>query len=157
MFSKVLYSEKGFGLVHVLAALIIVSISVGGLFIATVTARVKAVENYHYRAALLVAAGKMELLKFHNKDIGNGHVQVHNTPAIYDEVVIDEKDNQRIIVSVVSPYPYVDTNSDIQVAPYAVYERVKLRIKWVEPQMMFMPKRTKYITLYEDYFRRNDL
>ena len=156
MINKILTSEKGFGLVHVLAALIVVSISVGGLFIASVTARVKAVENYHYRSALLVASAKMELIRYRNRDIGNGHVNVNNIPQVFNEVVIDEKENQRITVSVVPPYPFVETNSDIQVAPYVVYERVKLRVKWTEPQMMFTPKRTKYITLYEDYFRRND-
>lgn len=156
MLNKILVSEKGFGLVHVLAALIVVTISVGGLFLASVTARVKAVENYHYRSALLVAAGKMELIKFRNKDIGNSSVNVNNIPQIFNEVVIDQKDDQRITVSVVPPYPFVETKSDIQVAPYVVYERVKLRVKWTEPQMMFMPNRTRYITLYEDYFRRID-
>jgi hypothetical protein len=156
MFKNILVSEKGFGLVHVLAALIIVSVSVGGLFMISVIARVKAVENYHYRSALLVAAGKMELLKYKNRDVGNGHVNVHNVPAVFNEVVIDEGGGTRMVVSVVSPYPFVETQSDIQVAPYVMYERVKLRVKWTEPNMMFLPRRTRYITLYEDYFRRNE-
>jgi hypothetical protein len=98
----------------------------------------------------------MELIKYKNRDIGNGHVNVTNIPQIFNEVVIDEKDNQKITVSVVSPYPFVETSADIQVAPYVFYERVKLRVKWTEPQMMFSARKTRYITLYEDYFRRNN-
>jgi len=149
-----LSSEKGFGLVHVLAALIIVTVSVAGLFIATVTAKAKASENYHYRSALLVAAGKMELIKYANRDRVSDPVNIHNISGLLNEVVIDEMDNIRIIVSIPSPYPYTETQSDIQVAPYVMYDRVKLRVKWTEPQLMFRPKKSRYITLYEDYFRK---
>ncbi|KQC07515.1 MAG: hypothetical protein APR54_00890 [Candidatus Cloacimonas sp. SDB] len=157
MFKKILASEKGFGLVHVLAALIIVTVSVAGLFIASVVARSKAVENYHYRSALLVASAKMELIRYHNRNLGNNYVNVNNIINLYDEVVIDEHNNNKVIVSIPSPYPLVDTYTDIQVSPNVMYDRVRLRVKWTEPQMLFMPMKTKYITLYEDYFRRANL
>ena len=64
---KILVSEKGFGLVYVIASLLIVAAAVIGLFISTFYTKAKAIENYHYRAALLLAVDRMELIKFHNK------------------------------------------------------------------------------------------
>lgn len=154
MIFKALSSEKGFGLIYVLAALFIVTISIAGIFIASITARAKAVENYHYRSALLVAAGKMDLIKYYNRDIGDNYPNINNVPGLFNEIIIDEYNNRNVTVQVESPYPFIETISDLQVAPYVMYSRVKLRVKWTEPGMMFKPRTTKRITLYEDYFRR---
>jgi len=57
-------SESGFSMVESILALAIVSIAIVGLFISTVFSRSRAIQNYHYRSALLIGAGVADSLKF---------------------------------------------------------------------------------------------
>ena len=153
MFFNNRLSEKGFGFIDVLAALFMVTIAIVGLFIGAVYARSQAIENYHYRSALLAATGKMELIKYYNMG-SNQQVQILNIPGLLDDVVLDEINNIQIKARVLRPYPTCTTQSDIQVAPYVVYDKVTLRMTWDEPTNFFKPNTRKYITLREDYYRR---
>lgn len=70
---KTLKSERGFGLVQAVATLVMVSIAVAGLFISSYVARHKALNNYHYRCALLKGLEVFERLRWANRvnDIGS--------------------------------------------------------------------------------------
>ncbi|MCK4653428.1 MAG: hypothetical protein KAU01_03180, partial [Candidatus Cloacimonetes bacterium] len=68
MFKSILTSEKGFGIVQILGALIIATIAIAGLFVTVYYTRHKAVGNYHYRVALLKATQKLEEIKYKNRN-----------------------------------------------------------------------------------------
>jgi len=153
MVLKILKSEKGFGLIHVLAVLIIVSISITGLVFSSAYARYKAVENYHYRAALLACAEKMEYIKFFNR--GQGKIPTFDQ-SLYtnNTVILDDEDGK----SVKGTFNYHRSGAviDNSIAYYVEYYVVTVTLKWEEPSMMFFPPKQRQISLREDYFRRRD-
>ncbi len=63
-------NESGFGLIHVLAVTLIVSIAILGLFMSIEYARAQADLHYHTRSALLIAQGYLEEIKYNNKSNG---------------------------------------------------------------------------------------
>lgn len=153
MYFKILKSEKGFGLLHVLAALVIVSVAIAGLFISIYYARSKAIESYHYRKTLLACAGKMELIKYYNPD-NNSIASFSNIPELYNSVELENNQYYHLDATVTPTYPRRDFQSDITVAPYVVYDRIVLRMQWKETYNMFKEPELKYVTLREDFFRR---
>ncbi|HHE38308.1 MAG TPA: hypothetical protein ENL20_07020 [Candidatus Cloacimonetes bacterium] len=146
-------SERGFGLVHVIAALMIVTVALVGIFISTFYAQKKATENYHYRAALLIAADRMEQIKFHNK-YNEGEVFV-NIAGISGQVILDERDGNPLWAQVMSPSK--TTHSDLEIAPYVVYDKVTITVRWQEASSSFFNPHTteqKEVVLREDYYRK---
>jgi len=151
---KNLDSEKGFGLIHVLATLLIVSVALVGLFISINFARNRANENYHFRSALLIASGKMEFVKFVNRDLKSPDIS--NSPAVfYTPVVLDERDNQPALTATVSINKTF--HIDIDVAPYVGYDSVIIQLTWKEPSPSLIPlqaSQIRTVTLREDYHWR---
>lgn len=62
--------ESGFGLIHVLALMLIVSLSLLGMFMSIEYARAQSNANYHTRRALLIAQGYIEEIKYDNRNLG---------------------------------------------------------------------------------------
>lgn len=147
-------SEKGFGLIHVLASLLIVSVSLIGLFISINFARNRANENYHFRSALLSASSKMEYVKFVNRDMKSP--EISSLPAVFfTPVVLDECDDQPALTATVS----IDKtfHVDIKVAPYVGYDTIIIQLTWKEPTNFLLTSQTSQIrtvTLREDYHWR---
>ncbi|MDP8220284.1 MAG: hypothetical protein P9X26_02990 [Candidatus Stygibacter frigidus] len=81
-------NESGFGLISVLAMMLIVSIALLGLFISIEYAKYHVIENYHTRRALLLAQGYIEKVKYDNRNIGLTSYP-HVTPLI-ENVTLDE-------------------------------------------------------------------
>jgi Tfp pilus assembly protein PilV len=65
-----LSQESGFGLISVLAATMIASVAILGLFMSIEYAKSQADLNYHTRSALLIAQGQLELIKYNNRNSG---------------------------------------------------------------------------------------
>lgn len=155
MYFKILRSEKGFGLLHVLAALIMVSVAIAGMFVSIYFAKSKANENYHYRKTLLAAAGKMDLIRYYNPD-NNNVASFNNINGLYNDVILEDTKYNDLVAKITPTYPRRELQSDIAVAPYVVYDKITLRMEWKENYGMFWPSVTKYVTLREDKFRRID-
>jgi type II secretory pathway pseudopilin PulG len=153
--NKVINSEKGFGIVGVIAALLIVSIGITGFFVSAFYARKKAVENYHYRAAILGAAAKLELIRYYNRN-NQGEAFYNGIPSLTSPVVLDVRNGVPLEAQVnVSKSTY----GDPQVAPYAVFDAIKVTLTWIEESnFIFNPdaSQLKTLVLREDYFRRTD-
>ena len=153
--NKVINSEKGFGIVGVIAALLIVSIGITGFFVSAFYARKKAVENYHYRAAILGAAAKLELIRYYNRN-NQGEAFYNGIPSLTSPVVLDVRNGVPLEAQVnVSKSTY----GDPQVAPYAVFDAIKVTLTWIEESnFIFNPdaSQLKTMEMREDYFRRTD-
>ncbi|MBN1949391.1 MAG: hypothetical protein JW784_06575 [Candidatus Cloacimonetes bacterium] len=159
MYFRIIKSEQGFGLLHVLAALFMVTIAITGLFLANVYARSRAIENYHYRAALLATMENMERIRYNyyqRQNSGPVHINDINN-NINRTVTLDMIDNYRIECTIAPSYPRVERKTDLSVATYVYYDEVVLRMNWQEPTLMFKPKEGRSITLREDYYYRMDL
>lgn len=153
-----LRSQRGFGLVAVLAALIIVTVSIGGLFLASALARHKVNENYHYRAVLLQASGKMEYIKFHNR-ANTGPTNIETLPvSFYDPIVIDRHDSRNpLTASLAMNSPSRQLRSDLAVGEDVVYDEISITYIWEEPpaiQTLTSQHEERRLTLREDYFRK---
>ncbi|MBN1326317.1 MAG: hypothetical protein JW996_00030 [Candidatus Cloacimonetes bacterium] len=155
MFFSLIKSERGFGLIHVLGMLIIVTVAIVGLFISTNYARYKANENYHYRSALLVAAEKMEIIKCYNR-LNDQTLDVNSIPVLYQNqtAVLDSREGKEVIATIPYPPRVIMNQGDITVAPYVRYDSVIIEVIWTEPTDFFIPSATKRIELREDYFRK---
>jgi len=144
-------SEKGFGLIHVLASLLIVTVALVGLFISINFARNRANENYHFRSALLIASGKMEFVKYVNRDMKSPDIS--ELPAVfYAPVVLDERDDQPALAATVSINKTFHV--DIDVAPYVGFDTVIIELTWKEPTSLLLTTQAsqiKTVTLREDY------
>lgn len=148
-------SEKGFGIIGVIAALLIVSIGITGFFVSAFYARKKAEENYHYRAALLGATAKLELIRYYNRN-NQGEAFYNGIPSLTSPVVLDVKNGTPLEAQVnVSKSTY----GDPQVAPYVVYDAIKVTLTWLEDSnFIFNPNASqmKTLVLREDFYRRTD-
>jgi hypothetical protein len=138
-------SEDGFGLIQVLAVLVIVTIAISGLFITTMYARSKSIENYHYRAALLYASSKIELIKYYNR-YNKGKViftGIEGVSTIPSSFVLDKRDGKEPLIAKIR----------------LVYDIIKIEITWKEGGLSFLSSNqniTRTLMLREDYFRRTN-
>lgn len=148
-------NEQGFGFVQILAALIIVSVAVGGIFISTIYAKAKVIENNHHRKAMLAAAGKLNMIKYYNRN-NQGETNIGDLLVInglYDDVLLDDTDNNEIWGDVSISK---QTSNELQIAPYVVYDKVIVEISWQETSPLEFPDnaKEKTIRLREDYYRK---
>lgn len=155
MYYKTIKSEKGFGLIQVLAALIIVTVAIAGLFISIYVAKHKALENYHYRVVLLKAMEKLEELKYQNMYNKNSTVDISKLKT--GSFKIDDQGDETIEGMI-----NVSKNSltDLQVANYVDYDIITIKIEWEDgPEEYFgtLLNREKELILREDYFYRTDI
>ncbi len=156
MYFKTLKSEKGFGLLHVLAVMVIVSVAIAGLFISIYFAKSKAIENYHYRKVLLGMAGKMDLIKSYNPD-GDKIVKYENITEVREPIVLEHSPYFHLEATMSTTYPRREFHSDLSVASYVMYDELVLRMEWEESTGMFSIPNKRYVTLREDYFRRTTI
>jgi Tfp pilus assembly protein PilV len=146
-------SERGLGLIQVLASLFIVTIALTGLLVSTYYTQRRAVENYHYRRALLTAMEKVEIIRYSNR--GSDYPNVGNLPqGFYMPVVIDERNGNPLTASIDVD---VTTHSDITIAPYVKYNALTVTLEWRErdiSETTFLSNDVRSVTLREDYYQR---
>ena len=152
---KILSSQKGFGLIQVLGALIIVTISLSGLFISAYYARHKAIENYHYRVALFNAKQKLEEIKLNQRN-KLSTVVLNDT---YGGTFIMDDENGDKVMATIHP-PQKSTFNDLTVANYIAYDVIEIKITWKDGPSRYLRNplnKTKTLIMREDYFYRTDV
>jgi hypothetical protein len=160
MSDKKVFSEEGFGLISVLLTLLIVSIAVAGLFVSVHYANSKALENYHFRAALLQASGRMDLIRSRNIGQGDTPVNLSFVPGLYNQIILDERDgNSQPLVATLN-VTQRQVQDEVMSLNHVVYDEIVLKLSWREgPLNVFNDSQNqnkiKTIILREDYFRRN--
>jgi hypothetical protein len=151
MILKILKSDKGFGLVQAVATLVMVSIAVAGLFISSYIARHQALNNYHYRCALLKGLEVFERLRWYNRfNTGPANTAYNNESKIPFGKPI---------------YMFVETLrkrtfTDLTISQYVSYDQVTLKITWKDGPDSYETNtlnRKKELVMREDYFYRPSL
>ena len=155
MIKKILSSQKGFGLIQILGALVIATISLSGLFISAYYARHKVIENYHYRVALLKATQKLEEIKYNHRFKLSSVV----LDDVYSETfIMDDQDGDKIIATIHSPQK--STFNDLTVANYIAYDVIEIKITWKDGPSRYLRNplnKEKTLIMREDYFYRTDV
>ena len=158
MLKNKLDSEAGFGIIQVLATLVIASVAIAGLFVTSYYVRQKATENYHTRVAMLHATEVLEKIKLFNRN-NDGPVDVTHIPGLAGNVVIESHDDHNLMGLIHNPrvaYGQVD----LMVAPYCVYDIVTVEVTWIEgaeDSYGETENKKRSVVLREDYFRRADI
>ncbi len=151
--NTLLKSEKGFGLIQVIASLLITSGAIAALFISSYYAQSKANEHYHYRSALLQASGRLELIKYYNRS-NSSQANIENVPGLYDPIILDRRDGILLMANLTVNKT---TRQEIIIAPYAGYDEVTITLSWDEPSpYLYNTSQTQRhsLVLREDYYRR---
>ena len=155
MMKEILSSQKGVGIVQILGALIIVTISLSGLFISAYYARHKAIENYHYRVALLKATQKLEEIKYNHRNKLSGVV----LNDVYAETFVMNDEGGNKVIATVHP-PKKSTFNNLTVANYIAYDVIEIKITWKDGPSRYLRNplnKTKTLIMREDYFYRTDV
>ena len=144
-----LSSDKGFGIIEALVALVIASIAMIGLFLGSHFAKVKAYENLHYRKALLKASSVLEDIKYANrKTKTEPKLRPYTTSFI-----LDERNGKPLSATL---NVTKNTYSDLTIGMNVRYTRVKVIVSWKEPysfqQFSGNNEVNKSIALVEDYY-----
>jgi len=146
-------NESGFGLIHVLAVTLIVSIAILGLFMSIEYARAHADLNYHTRSALLTAQGYLEEIKYNNRNNG-----IYSRPKVIPgtESVTLEDYNGKLTTAVVT----IETSTGGN--PYSVggladtyRDEIKVYVRWKEnptSSMTGIQNKSHSIMIQEDYY-----
>jgi len=153
MLIKTLNSEQGMGIIQVLAALLIVTASIAGLFISSYYVQYKADAHYHYRVALLKATQKLEEIKCAN--MLNQHSVVINDIET-NEFTIDDKGDVPVKGFMTKS---IKTYRDLSIASYVAFDIVTIKITWRNgPEKYFYKTINAFqeLELREDYFYRTD-
>ncbi|MEA1973906.1 MAG: hypothetical protein U9N34_11535 [Candidatus Cloacimonadota bacterium] len=143
-------NEKGFGLVTVLVVILLASIALASMFVATIYAKYKVQEDYHYRKALLVLQSRMEHIKFTNDRYG---AQVYPSFVTNPTTVhLDQFSDGSPLVGYIQPSKR--RFADIQVGHHIWYDVVTLTLTWEEPYIWGNTEMTKQksVMLREDYY-----
>ena len=155
MLKNILTSEKGFGIVQILGALIIATIAIAGLFVTAYYTRHKAVGNYHYRVALLKAAQKLEQIKYYNSN-NLGTTKISDISS--GTFIMDERNGVPIYARIHPPQK--ETHGDMAISEHVVYDQITVKITWrdgPEKYHLSLLNREKQLVLREDYFYRTDV
>jgi len=144
-------NESGFGLIHVLAVTLIVSIAILGLFMSIEYARAQADVHYHTRSALLIAQGYLEEIKYNNRSNGIYSRPVVNTRT---ETTQLENNNGKVINATVTIGSTTDGNP-IGLGSNSNRDEVQITIRWKEnptTSMTSLQNKSHSIMLQEDYY-----
>ncbi|MDO9578856.1 MAG: hypothetical protein Q7J16_13315 [Candidatus Cloacimonadales bacterium] len=156
---KLLSSNKGFGLVQVVATLLMVSIAVAGLFISSYIARHQAINNYHYRCALLKGLEVFERLRWGNRfNSGPVSIQYQQFKIPFGRYIMEEEEGRPVYLFVESLVKR--TSTDLTISQYVSYDEVTLKITWKDGPDVYESNtlnREKELVLREDYFYRPTL
>jgi Tfp pilus assembly protein PilV len=146
-------NESGFGLIHVLAVTLIVSIALLGLFMSIEYAKAQADVNYHTRAALLLGQGYIEEIKYNNRNMGS-----YSRPSInhFTEVLVLDDNKGRSILATVTVTGSTGGN------PYSVpsllstfRDEARVTVSWQEKPSANLgsaQNKTHSVYLREDYY-----
>ncbi|MCF7858894.1 MAG: hypothetical protein K9N07_06150 [Candidatus Cloacimonetes bacterium] len=152
MFKNMLRSNTGFGIIQTLAALIIVTIALSGLFLSSYYAWHNAVGSYHYRVVLLKAHQKLEEIKMINRN-REGFTYLNTITS--GNFLIDEADGEPVW-GLIHP-PSRVTRTDLAVSEYVDYDAVSIKITWRDGPETFLNSilnQERALVLREDYFYR---
>lgn len=151
-------SEAGFGIIQVLATLVIASVAIAGLFVTSYYVRQKATENYHTRVAMLHATEVLEKIRWFNRN-NEGPVDVTHIPGLAGNVVIENRDNHNLMGIIQNPHVSYG-QVDLMVAPYCIYDVVTVEVTWIEgaeDSYGETDNKRRSVVLREDYYRRADI
>ena len=154
MFTKIIRSDNGFGIIQVLAGLIIVTIALSGLFLSSYYAWHNTVGNYHYRVVLLKAHQKLEMVKYVNR---NREIITDLNGFVSGDFIIDDTDGE-VIRGLIHPVSRT-TYTDMVVSQYVDYDIVSVKITWRDGPKFFLNSilnKERTLILREDYFYRTD-
>ncbi len=144
-------NESGFGLIHVLAVTLIVSIALLGLFMSIEFARGQADANYHTRRALLLAQGYLEDIKYNNR---NGGVYSRPTIGVLTETKsIDSNKGRNVTATVTVTSSTTGNPNSVGLNRYR--DEVYVTVSWKEKPTVDMTgsqNKTHSIMLQEDYY-----
>jgi prepilin-type N-terminal cleavage/methylation domain-containing protein len=145
---SIINNQRGFGLIEALVAIVISGIAMTGLFVGSGYARAKAVENYHYRVALLRASEVMENIKHYNR-YNKGEPRFGSYMTSF---VLDERKEEKLMA-------YVDVtkavNTDFSISVNTRYSVITVTVNWEEayklkPNSQNGIERT--LAIREDYY-----
>lgn len=154
MLKNILTSQKGFGIVQVLTALLIATVSVAGLYISAQYASYKSISNYHYRVALLKGLEKFEQIKLKNT-YNKASVVIEG--IITGEFVMDDNEGDKVKGKI--EYIRKETHKDIQLGSNIYYDQVTLKITWKDgpnSRLGELYNRKRELILREDYYYKSD-
>jgi len=152
-------NESGFGLISVLAMMLIVSVAILGLFMSIEYARAQADLNYHQRSALLIAQGYLDKIKCDNRNVGT-----NARPMISSRTESVTLENNNGKVTRASVIVESSTNGN----PYSVsglaniyQDEIKVTVRWKEKptsSMTSIQNKSHSIMIKEDYYwKRSNL
>ncbi|MCF7911880.1 MAG: hypothetical protein K9M99_05095 [Candidatus Cloacimonetes bacterium] len=146
-------NESGFGLIHVLAVTLIVSIATLGLFMSIEYARRQADVNYHTRSALLIAQGYLEEIKYNNRNAG-----LYSRPVVQTrtETARLEDNNGKVTTGTVKISSSITGNATSVPGLFGSFsDYVEVKITWKEKPTASMASnqnKEHSILLREDYY-----
>jgi Tfp pilus assembly protein PilV len=146
-------NESGFGLIHVLAVTLIVSIAILGLFMSIEYARRQADVNYHSRSAMLIAQGYLEEFKYNNRSTG-----IYSRPNVRTgtETVRLEDYNGKVTTATVTISSSTSGNPySVSGLPNTYRDEIKVKVSWKEKptaSMSSIQNKQHSVMLKEDYY-----
>ncbi|MCB5249678.1 MAG: hypothetical protein RBS16_03530 [Candidatus Cloacimonadales bacterium] len=141
------HNQKGFALMEVIAAMVILVITLIGMIVAMNYAHAKSAYNYRYRIALLKAESELQIIKMRHYHSGNFGSLASK------EFNIQANPNSKPIRATV--YFTAATINDTQVSLRTSYTSVTATVRWYEPSMYALyqsPNDYKEVILREDYY-----
>jgi Tfp pilus assembly protein PilV len=152
-------NESGFGLIHVLAVTLIVSIALLGLFMTIQYARAQADLNYHTRSALLIGQGYLEEIKYDNRNTG-----VYSRPTVRtmtDYRTIDQHNGRTLTATVMVTSSTSGNPEQADGLLNTFRDNASVKVTWKEnptANMNTSSNKTHTVLLREDYYwKRSNL
>ena len=147
----ILGNQKGFGIIEALTAIVISGIAMLGLFVGSNYAKAKAVENYHYRVALLRASEVMENIRHHNRFNKQDPV----IGSYNNSYVLDERNGDRLIARVTVKKEKDKDMLNEYIGPHTHYTTIIVTLNWEEAYKLRPSSNDgieRSIAIREDYF-----
>lgn len=145
MYKKMkLSSEKGIGLIEIIAGFVIIFISLVGIYIGIVYAESRLQINYHERVAALVASGELDWQYAHfysRKRLD------YKYPM---EVVIQENEEYDDLMGTV--YMSAKQNSEYELGAELRYWDVEIVVVWEEPNIYTDEPEERTLTVKEQFY-----
>jgi len=121
----ILNNQRGFGIIEALTAIVISGIAMVGLLLGSTFAKAKAIENYHYRKALLRASEVMENIKYYNRN----NRQEPLIGSYMTSFVLDERNGDKLIASVNVTKV---NNTDFSISVNTRFSVITVTVNWEE-------------------------
>jgi len=144
----ILNNQRGFGIIEALTAIVISGIAMVGLLLGSTFAKAKAIENYHYRKALLRASEVMENIKYYNRN----NRQEPLIGSYMTSFVLDERNGDKLIASVNVTKV---NNTDFSISVNTRFSVITVTVNWEESYKLKPNSQggiDRSIAIREDYF-----